>query len=245
MEGKVTQVKLFGIHGKFNPKTETIASVNDVDDAIFRSKIYAEALPVMPWSNLVRAREYAFYNRDPKAGPDREIVWVENGVFYKHSVPDIPVVFRGRQISLQKAAGLGVYDSIELLKIEQTESNVFTISVVDPSAIAGRVRVVDFMRGNWALPDGCGFPLATQPVNTSINGYKHRVTSDPAARHGSVRITFYNGTTGWHGSVARRIFRSDWDWSACVCVCNDWSEESMVAFVGPYANAAAKTAPST
>ena len=62
---------------------------------------------------------------------------------YELLIPDVPVRVGGNEISLQKAAGVGIFDSIGLLEIKQDE-NLFTVSVADMDAV--KVRVVDLMR---------------------------------------------------------------------------------------------------
>jgi hypothetical protein len=213
----VTQVQMFNLAGRFNPKTEGIATLKQVDDALNVSGTYPEVMG----ERRVRTGEYVVYHRGPKEPLGREIIWMEEGVRYKLLVPDVPVDFQGKQISLQKAAGMGVYDSISLLKLEQTDRHMYSVSASDPDGLTGKVRVVDFMRDNRALPDERGFPLASQPVSFT----------NAARRYGRTRTDFEKGATGWHGSVGRGAFvlcviiRRD------VCACDLWSHASRVALV--------------
>jgi len=186
MEGSVNQVQMFKLHGKFNPRVEGIASVRDINDALNVSKVYTTVM----CNFWVRTKEFGVYHRDPKAPLGSEIIYVEKGVRYIHLVPDVPVQFDGKEISLRKAVAMGVYDSIDLLKVEQTNISDYTVSAVDLAALAGKVRAVDFMRNSWALTDEHGFPLASQPASSS----------NLAARHGWTGMHFEDESNGWQGS---------------------------------------------
>lgn len=218
LNAKVTQKQMFGLHGSehFNPKTEGIARVRDLDDALNVSGIYKAVMGDV-WT---RTNEYAAYKKDPTASLGNEIVWVEGGVVYRKLIPDVPVKVGEREISLQEAVGMAVYDSICLLQIEQTDDTLFTVSVADPSVLTGKVRVVDFMRNGWAGTDEHSFPVGSKPVSDD----------DPAARFGYVRNEYDQKATGWHGSVARDVyvFLSRRTVYANV----DWSNVSGVAIVG-------------
>jgi hypothetical protein len=213
MEGSVTQVQMFQVREKFNPQIEGVATVKEVDDALNVSRIY-KAVMGTSW---VRTAQYAVYKKDPQAPLGKEVSWVEDGVRYVQQIPDVPVQFNGREISLQKAVAMGVYDSIGLLKIEQTDCGLYIISAVDPATLAGKVRAVDFMRDNWALTDEHGFPLASQSVPSS----------NFAARYGMVSVAYQKGANGWHGSVTRDVYVK---WFACAI--GNWSVASEVALVG-------------
>ena len=216
MEGSVNQVQMFQVRGKFNPQIEGVATVREADDALNVSGIYRAVMG----TRWVRTDQYAVYKKDPKAPLGKEVTWVEDGVRYVQQIPDVPVQFGGKEISLQKAVAMGVYDSIGLLKIEQTDTGLYTVSAVDQATLAGKVRAVDFMRGGWALTDEHGFPLASQPVSSS----------NSAARYGWVRSDYQKGADGWHGSVARYgfyyVIRQD------VYAIDGWSVASGVALVG-------------
>jgi len=211
-----TQVEVFGV-GKLLLPSESIMLVKEHDQSI-QSGAYKEVNP----SNWWRCSEYGLYQKDPKAPLGKEIIWIENGVTYKKLVPDVPVKVNGKEISLQNAVGMGVYDSISLLKIEQTDSNLFVVSVVDPAAVIGRVRVVDFMRNGWVLTDETGLPIASKPSSSE----------DSDARYGAVRTDFEKKATGYHGSLARVV-------GGCgaggvrrvVYAIGVWSEASGVAVV--------------
>ncbi|MFA5049990.1 MAG: hypothetical protein WC501_03200 [Candidatus Micrarchaeia archaeon] len=170
----------------------------------------------------IRTNQYAVYRKDPKEPLGKEVTWVEDGVRYVQQIPDIPVMFDGKEISLQKVAAMGVYDSIDLLEIEQTDTGLYTVSVADLETLAGRVRAVNFMRNNWALTDEYGFPLANQPSSSS----------NTAARYGLVRSNYQEGSDGWHGSVARYIFYFNSGGRRFVDADVDWSGVSGVALIG-------------
>ncbi len=220
MEGLAKQMQMFKLAGKFDPKTEGIATLIQADDALNRSKIYTAVLD----NYWIRTGEYAFYRRDPKAQLGREIVWAEGDAVIKLLVPDVPVMQDKRTISLRNAVGMGVYDSIGLLKIEKKDVNLFEVSPVSEAAVVGKVRAVDVMRGSkWALTDASGLPLAGQPSSDL----------DAAARYILLRNAFYGKATGWHGSLARNsqtLFRHDL--TRDVEACNVWCIASSVALVG-------------
>ncbi|MFA5049480.1 MAG: hypothetical protein WC501_00575 [Candidatus Micrarchaeia archaeon] len=182
------------------------------------SKIY-QAVMGTKW---VRTDPYAVYKKDPTKPLGKKVTWVEDGVRYVQQIPDIPVMFNGKEISLQKVAAMGVYDSIDLLKIEQTDTSLYTVSVVDLETLAGRVRAVNFMRNNWALTDEYGFPLANQPVSSS----------NTEARYGRVRSSYEENSDGWHGSVARFFNVFDVGGRRLVNAIDDWSVVSGVALIG-------------
>jgi len=210
-----TQVEVFGVAKLLLP-SESIMLVKEHDQSI-QSGAYKEVNP----NNWWRCSEYGLYQKDPKAPLGKEILWIENGVTYKKLVPDVPVKVDGKEISLQKAVGMGVYDSIGLLKIEQTDSNLFVVSVVDPTAVIGKVRVVDFMRDGWALTDESGLPVASKPSSSD----------NPDARFGAVRTDFEKKATGYHGSLARSVYYYDSGYRRDVYANGDWSRASGVALV--------------
>ncbi len=217
MEGSATQMQMFNLRGRFNPEVEGIAKVKDVDDALNVSRIYRSAMGTC-W---IRADEYGIVHRDPTAPLGKELLWVEGGVRYKNIIPDVPVQFGGKEISLQKVVGMGVYPSISLLKIESTDEKEFTVSpALDLSALAGIVRAMNFMRNGWAEPDEYGLPNGNRP------------TSSDTARHGWVRTNFDEKTTGWHGSLARNFYLYLDDCGRYVYAGVSWSGDSGVALVG-------------
>jgi hypothetical protein len=123
---------------------------------------------------------------------------------------------------------MAVYDSTGLLKIEQTDEKMFTVSAIDLSAIAGKVRIVDFMRNGWALTDETGLPIASKPSSPD--------NSD--ARCGAVRTDFEKKATGYHGSFG--LCGVDFDFRRRLVNAGDvWSLASGVAYVGlesPFSN---------
>jgi hypothetical protein len=216
MKGSVTQMQMFNLHGRFNPEVEGIAKVKDVDDALNVRGIYAAIIG----SRRVRTDEYAVYHRDPTAPLGRELLWIEGGVLYRKIIPDVPVQFKGREISLQKVVGMGIYPSIGLLKGEQTDETEFTVSPVSLDAIAGKVRAMNFMRNDWAEPDEYGFPDGDKPSS---------VSSD-TARCGWVRTNFDKKATGYHGSFGCYVVYHHW--RRFVDAGGGWSDGSGVALVG-------------
>jgi hypothetical protein len=199
-----TQAEVFGISRLMLP-SEGILRARERAQAVRPRK---EDLVVDGW---LRCSEYAFFHKDPKTPLGKEIIWIEDGVIYKKLVPDVPVKVGTKVINLQKAVGMGVYESIGLLKIEQTDDRLFVVSVVDPSTLIGKVRVVDFMRDGWALADECGLPIACRPSTFD----------NPNARYGMVGIDFDAMMAGYHGSLAvdvdffldRRIILAGANWS--------------------------------
>jgi len=218
MEGTVTQVQMFKLRGKFDPKVEGVAKVKDVDDALNKSGIYAAVMG----SCWVRTDEYGFYHGDPTAPLGRELLWVERGVLYRKIIPDVPVQFNGREISLQKVVGMGIYPSIGLLKGEQTDENEFTVSPVSLDAIAGKVRAMNFMRDGWAEPDEFGFP----------DGDKRSSVLSDTARYGWVRTYFDKKATGYHGSFGQGVGDFFFYEGRGVCAYLFWSLGSVAAVVG-------------
>lgn len=224
MEGLVNQEGMFNnragrftVRGKFNPQIEGIAKLREVDDAFNKSRIY----PAVMGQTWVRTDEYTVYRRDPKEPLGKEVAWVESGIRYNLLVPDIKLQFNGKEVSLQKVTAMGVFDSIGLLKIEQNDENLFTVSAVDEAALAEKVRAVDFMRrdiveGNWALTDKHGFPLGSKPARSD----------NPDSRCTHVRSDYENGATGWHGSIG---YSSG---GRLVSACDFWGMMSNVAIVG-------------
>ena len=211
-----TQVEMFGI-AKFLAPSESIMTVKEHDQSI-QSGAYKEVNPTNWW----RCNEYGFYQKDPKAPLGKEIIWIEDdGVAYKKLVPDVPVKVDGKEISLQRAVGFGVYDSIGLLQIEQTDSNLFEVSVIDPALVIGKVRVLDFMREGWALTEETGLPIAS----------KSSSSDNAAARYGAVRTDFEKKVNGYHGSLIRYVVDWDDECKRYVGVDEIWSEVSGVALV--------------
>jgi hypothetical protein len=226
MEESVTQRQMFALSGKFDPKVEGVAKVKDVDDALNTSKIYT-AIMGRVW---VRTDDYGFFHRNPEAPLGKELLWIEDGTVYKKIIPDVPVQFKGNEISLQKVVGMGVYPSIGLLQIKQTDETEFTVSPVSLDAIAGKVRAMKFARGRWAEPDEHGFPDGDRPSLPDLFD---------TARYGWIRNDFDNldkKATGYHGSFSRglngAILGFDFgDWRRYVDAYGDWSLGSGVALV--------------
>jgi len=216
--GSVTQTQMFNLHGRFNPRVEGIARVKDVDDALNVSGIHAAVIG----SCWVRTDEYGVYHGDPTAPLGRELLWVERGVLYRKIIPDVPVQFKGREISLQKVVGMGIYPSIGLLKIEQADENEFTVSPVSLDAIAGKVRAMSFMRNGWAEVDEFGFPDRNRSSS---------VLSD-TARYGWVRTDFHEKATGYHGSFGQGVGDFFFYSGRGVCAYLFWSVASVAALVG-------------
>ncbi len=221
-----TQVEVFGVAKLLHP-SESIMTVKEHDQSL-RSGAYKKVNP----NNCWRCSEYGLYQKDPKVPLGKEIVWVENGVIYKKLVPDVPVKVGRKEISLQKAVGMGVYDSIGLLKIEQKDSNLLVVSVVDPAAVIGKVRVVDFMRDDLALTDKTGLPIASKPSSSN----------NTDARFGAIRTNFDKKATGWHGSLARGTDDYGYGDSRNVFASNNWSDAAGVAVVGHDVSVAAGSA---
>jgi len=221
-----TQVNMFTLHssGLFVPAIESIMSVKDHDQSL-QSRTYrsmCRSMCKMWW----RCREYAFYNKDPKAPLGKEILWVEDGTVYKKAVPDVPVKVNGKEIPLRKAVGMGVYDSIGLLKIEQVDENSFLVSVADPGGVIGKVRAVDFMRRGWALTDETGLPIASNPISSD----------EPSARWGIARTDFEEKATGYHGSLVRGFDFYNGFIGRNVSADVGWSWASGVAFISGRSN---------
>jgi hypothetical protein len=230
MEGNFTQAQMFNLQGKFDKRTEHIAGMKDiddaldVDDALNVSGIY----PAVMGDRWVRTCEYCVYGKDYKAPLGREILWIENGALFRKLIPDVPVTFGGREMSLQKVAGgMGVYDSIGLLQITRTGEKEFTVSPTDLDALEGRVRAVRFMNNGWAHADSRGFPDAAKAASPD----------NPAARYGWMRTIFDKGATGWHGSFARGV---GGDGGRSVVADLNWSIACGVAVVGRDAHDAKK-----
>jgi len=220
MEGSVTQRQMFNPfpRGRFNPEVEGVAKVKDVDDALNKSRIYSAVIR----SRWVRTDEYGVYHRDPTAPLGRELIWIEDGLLYRKIIPDVPVQFKGREVSLQKVVGMGIYPSIGLLKGEQTDEKEFTVSPVSLDTIAGKVRAMNFMRDGWAEPDEYGFPDGDNPSS---------VSSD-TARYGWVITDYDKKATGYHGSLARIVGGYGGEDVRGVTAKGAWQDGSGVALVG-------------
>jgi hypothetical protein len=224
MEGSVTQMQMFSLCGRFNPEVEGIAKGKDIDDALNKSRIYAAVMGIPG----VRTDEYCLYHRDPAAPLCNELLWVEGGVLYRKIIPDVPVQFKGREISLQKVVGMGIYPSIGLLKGEQTDEKEFTVSPVSLDAIAGKVRAMN-MRGGCAEPDEFGFPDGDRPG----------LVSSYTARYGYIKTDFFETgvnfdeeATGYHGSFGRYAFDIFVARGLVIFAGDLWSRISGVALVG-------------
>jgi len=213
MKDITTQKQMFQLLGKFNPKDERIANVRDVDDALNAKRVYKPLFG----DRWVRTREYGLYRLDQNMPLGPELLWVEQGITYKKLVPDVPVLFYGKEMSLQKLRGaIGLYDSIDLLQIAQTDNKEFTISAMDPAALAGRVMAVRFVWNDWALTDDNGLP----DVNKTTSA------DNPEARYGWVRTN----VDAWHGSLVR--YDGAWGGRRSIYLGAFWSEYSAVAIVG-------------
>ncbi|MFA5049607.1 MAG: hypothetical protein WC501_01225 [Candidatus Micrarchaeia archaeon] len=191
----VNQIQMFHVHGLFSSQIEGIASVIEADYVLNVSRTFTR-----PW--CIRTDQYAVYKKDPNEPLGKEVTWIEKGIQFVHKVPDVPVKFNGREISLQKAAAMGIYDSINWLRIEQTDPKRYVVSAIDLEYLAGNIRAVDFIRDGWALTDGYGFPLTSKPAIPGHPNarYGHVVWFDP--RKGDI--------SGWHGSISRNT-----DWMLC------------------------------
>ncbi len=207
-----TQSDMFRL-GRLLLPPESVMSVREQDQSL-QSGAYQKVNPNHWW----RCRQFGFYQKDHDAPLGKEIVWIENGITYNKLIPDIPVKVKGKVISLRNAVGMGVYDSIDLLKIEQKDSGLFEVSVVDPGAVKGRIMVVDFVGDGWAIPDKTGLPIAS----------KRSTRHDRDARYGNVKTNFCDGATGWHGSLTRYDLGC---WRRVIGAFEDWSKDSGVAVV--------------
>lgn len=193
--------------------------VKDFADALNISKIYTAIMG----RASVRTDEYGCYHRDPNAPLGKELFWIEDGSVYKKIIPDVPVQFKGNEISLQKVVGMGIYPSISLLQIKQTDENEFTVSPISLDAIAGKVRAMNFARDIWAEPDEHGFPDGDNPVSYD----------NLAARYGWVRSDFDKEAIGYHSSFGRCVYGCGYDdWKRNVIALVGWSGDSEVALVG-------------
>ncbi|MFH1221974.1 MAG: hypothetical protein V1492_02725 [Candidatus Micrarchaeota archaeon] len=185
-DGSITRRHRFALAGKFDPTVEGISGGDDATHATEFSLTVMGGL----WH---RTNEYGVYHRNPKAPLGKELLWIEEGVSYKITIPDVPVQFRGNEISLQKVVGTGIYPSTSLLQINQTGEKEFTVSPVSLDAIAGVVRAMNYARGIWAELDEDGFPDGDKPSNADT------------ARYGWVITDFDKRATGYHGSFSRIV----------------------------------------
>jgi len=144
-----------------------------------------------------RCREYAFYRKDLRDPLGAEIDWIENNITFRMLIPDVPVDFYGKTISLQKTVGMGVIESIRLLDITRIDTALYVVSIADPDRSKWMTKVVDFsgIDLRFALTDEDGLPIANKPSNPA----------DPDARSGSIARTYGKAGTGWHGSLVRGI----------------------------------------
>jgi len=220
LDGTYRQMDMFKLHssGLFVPANESIMSIKEHDRSI-QSGAY-RAVNVTDWW---RADEYGFYHRNQNAPFGTELVWIENGVRFKNIIPDVAVQFNRKEISLQKVTGgLGIYRSIGLLKIEQTDEKEFTVSPIDLADLAGKVRAMNFIRNGYAKPDEFGFPDGNTPMSFD----------NPDARYNVARTDFDEKATGWHGSLARIVDGYvDWDRRRGVFANGGWYVKSGVAVI--------------
>jgi len=204
LKSSATQVGMFAIAAQFKAKPDKIATINDLDDALHLSKIFNQLLRgldkrhsyfgITEWA---RTDEYGVFHRDPKAQLGKMIKLFEEEPrgCYRHIIPDVPVMQSGKEISLQKAVGVAVYDSIELLKIVQSDERLFDVSAIDPAALAGKVEVVDFMRNHWARTNQRGIPIKSLAASLEYHGTR-------CGWQKKFDISDHD-STGWHGSFAR------------------------------------------
>ncbi|MEW6528592.1 MAG: hypothetical protein AB1391_01750 [Candidatus Micrarchaeota archaeon] len=213
------QKEMFDIYKEIRRKHPgfVIASVKNVDTAIKKGCYLNDRIP-----RWVRTDQYAAYKLDPEEPLGEEVTWSEAGIHYKLLIPDVPIMFGEKEMNLQKVVGMVVYDSIDLLKLEQTDINSYTVSVVDPTALENKVWSVNFMRGGWALTDKHGFPLADQPSSLS----------NDAARYGLVMSNdSEESIIGWHGSVIRVDGYLNHEFKRYVYASHPWSSMSEVMLV--------------
>jgi hypothetical protein len=191
---------------EYDPKCERLARIDMIDCGVDRlppnrpQELRGDRRSVEFIDATVRGSEYAAYNRVAGAPLGPEITWIEGSARYTHVVPDIPVNFGGKNISLRQVPGMVVYRSIESLQLNQTDEHAFTVSVVTPET--ANVRAVNFARGSFAWCDIDGYPMADMPVTFS-DAYLARV------RLGQMMddYRFMEGANGWHGSLACGPYR--------------------------------------
>ncbi len=219
---RFTQVDMFQLTPHI-PMGETIMGNLEYDISI-KSSIY----PSIGGNGFSRARVYAFYPKGFEFTLNlqigKEITYVEDGVSYVLAVPDVLVTdpISGNKVSLQKAAGMGVFRDIGLLKLEREDENRYKISVVSDLK-EGDISVVDIMRPRgWALTDQNGFPLRTLSSNGII----------PEARYSYVRsLGELPDSNGWHGSPVRTNNLMVGGGPRHIILSNRWSELSTVGLV--------------
>jgi len=188
----VRQVEMFQLRGKFDPKTEHIAKLKELDDAL-----NASSLPLK--GAELRSAEYGFYHRSRTEPLGEALIWEEKEVRYMLRIPDIPVMFDEKEISLRKVVGgVVVIPTIELLKIHTTPNGLFVVSPIDPAALVGKVRVIKI--GSCSEVEGPmdehGFPDSKAYSENPSDIRRLRILSSS---------NFPGKSTGWHGSFIRHV----------------------------------------
>ena len=203
LQGRFTQAQMFelGKNGLYNPKTEGIATVRQLDDALNISRIY-QAVLGDSWS---RALEFAFYRRgfekDLTLQMGKKLVWIEKekdlnqketgrlliAILDLSKIADVPVTLaNGSKISLQKAAGMGIIP-ISKLEIRKTEDNkkliAYEVSIASDFNPATDLKVKNAARPRvWSdSVDEDGFALNDGRVSDQVGW------DIPSARFSSVR----------------------------------------------------------
>ena len=203
LQGRSTQAQMFelGKNGLYNPKTEGIATVRQLDDALNVARVY-QAVLGDSWS---RALEFAFYRRgfekDLTLQMGKKLVWIEKekdlnqketgrlliAILDLSKIADVPVTLaNGSKISLQKAAGMGIIP-ISKLEIRKTEDNkkliAYEVSIASDFNPATDLKVKNAARPRvWSdSVDEDGFALNDGRVSDQVGW------DIPSARFSSVR----------------------------------------------------------
>lgn len=222
VDSTLSQGGMFFLREGIDPKVEGIAKLKDIPK-ITENMEFWKVVGLKP----MRVAEYGFFHYDINAPLGKELLWVEPGIRFRKIIPDVPVQFDGKEISLQKVVGgMGIYDSVGLLDIKKTDENEYTVSPIDLAALEGRVRAMRFMRNGWAKSDEHGFPDGNQPDSEvpphakygSWDGHKYGI----ADTH-----KFNEETTGYHGSFILDP-RDGWDVVIIGSCWNDFSPRVMI-----------------
>ncbi len=211
--GEYTQEEMFGLHksGLFDPKTETIMSVRELDDALNVSGAWKAVGVDGCW----RTREYGVHatgfekELDKPVGASVVYITIGEDVPYTFEVPDVKHP-QDKDKGLRQATGMLVF-ALDKLDYDEGKRILSVVSNFNPET---DVRVKDIMRpAGWALVDADGYPIRTRPSNGDTNEARYSAVRDSDA---------LEGCTGWHGSVVRSVYRRDDDIRRLISTDDDW-----------------------
>lgn len=196
-----TQKEIFSLIKKL--KKEKILTFKELLDAIPNESYKQISTKAYGW----RAREYVVYRKGFEQKLDLElgekIVYIENKLDYTFEIPDVKVWLAtktgGFLTDLRKTAGMAVFD-IHKLQYDPKKRVVKVIKDFNPQR---DVKIIDIMRPHgWALYELNGFP--TRLLKSDDKNPKAIYSWTKEAKD------FEDGSTGYHGSIYRKLDFDDW-----------------------------------